>query len=124
MEILGDQIRNNDSINGIKVDNIEIKSMLFADDMNLFLEYKQESVQSATDTLITFEKNTGLKLNYDKTNVCRIGSSKNSDVHLCTSKQLNWTNNTIKILAIDLYHDDRQLRNVNYVEVLTKIEYS
>ena len=38
MEILGDQIRNNDSIKGIKVDNIEIKSMLFADDMNLSLE--------------------------------------------------------------------------------------
>ena len=50
-----------------------MKPAQFADDMNLFSIFDQTLIQTSINTLVTFEANTGLKLNYDKSNVHRIG---------------------------------------------------
>ena len=120
VEILGDQLRANSSFKDIRINDVEIKSGQFADDTNLFLIFEQESVQSAIDTLVVFECNTGLKLNYDKGNVYRIGSLKNSKAKLYTSKTLNWTNETITVLGIDIIHDMNKLTINNYELIVEK----
>ena len=56
LELLGQQLRNNKKFKGITVENI--KSMQFADDMNLFSPFDEISIQAAIDTLILFEGNT------------------------------------------------------------------
>ena len=76
IEVLGDQIRSNPYIKGIIIDTIEYKAIQFADNMNKFLTNSQKSLNNIIDTLTLFEQNTGLRLNYDKTNVYHIGSLK------------------------------------------------
>ena len=82
VEILGQLIRENEDIQGIVIDGLPFKSNQFADDMNLFSLFEEKSLNSAISTLAFFERNTGLKLNYDKTNVYRIGSLKNSQAKI------------------------------------------
>ena len=102
VELLGQQICDNDDIKGITNDNIEYKSVQFADDMNLFSTFERSSLQTAISTLQTFEANTKLKLNYDNTNVFRIGSFKNTNAKIYTTKQLHWTNDEININQISI----------------------
>ena len=104
VEILGQNIRNNEEITGIRIGNEEYRSGQFPDDTLLFLDFEQNTIQAAIDTLENFEKNSGLKLNYDKSNVCRIGSLAKSDAQLYTTKTLNWTNETITVFGIEIYH--------------------
>ena len=42
--------------------------------MNLFSIFEKDPIQNIISTLVTFEANIGLKLNYEKTSVYRIGS--------------------------------------------------
>ena len=58
-------IRQNTKIKGIMIGQHEFKIAQFADDSNLFLLFEQETLQEAIETLTVFEKNSGLKLNYD-----------------------------------------------------------
>ena len=119
VKILGEQIRNNENIKGIKVNDTELKSGQFTDDMVLFSEFDETSLQSAIDTLPKFEKNTGLKLNYEKSNVHHIGALKNTDVKIITSKELNWTNEILSFLGIDIVNKD-DIIEINYKEILSK----
>ena len=82
VELLGQNIWDREEICGILIDGYHFKSTQFTDDMNLLLKFQATSVQSAITTLKEFERSTGLKLNYDKTNVTRIDSIKNSNVQL------------------------------------------
>ena len=86
VEILGQNIRDNPDIKGITMEDTEFKSVQFADDMNLFSLYQQHSLDSAITTLSQFESSIGLKHNYEKTNVYRIGSLRNSEAMLYTQK--------------------------------------
>ena len=64
--VLGINIHKNLDIKGICVDGeTEIKSGQFADDTTLFSIHDQTSLQAIIDTLIIFECNSRLKLNYD-----------------------------------------------------------
>ena len=47
VEILGDQIRRDSRIKGIRFEEVEIKSVQFADDMNLFSVFEIDSIQAA-----------------------------------------------------------------------------
>ena len=99
-EVLGMEIRKNDIIEGIPInDKVNIKSGQFADDTILFSLFKVMSVQAIVDTLTKFEGNTGLRLNYKKSNVYRIGSLARSDARLYTTKVLNWTSEKVNLVG-------------------------
>ena len=61
------------NIKGIKINNIVNLICQFTDDTNLFLEFDRINLEQVTDTLETVERNTGLKVNYDKTCIYCIG---------------------------------------------------
>ena len=50
--------------------------------MNKFSTNSQKSLNNIIDTLTLFEQNTGLRLNYDKTNVYHTGSLTNMNAML------------------------------------------
>ena len=57
-ELLGQSIRNNDNIKGIKINGLEYKSGQFADDTILFSMYDQDSLQTTIHSLVFFLKTT------------------------------------------------------------------
>ena len=82
------EIRENKSIEGIKIGNTENKLAQFADDMDLYLMYKESVLREALAALKKFERSTGLKINYDKSVLYRIGSVKSCNAKFYASEVL------------------------------------
>ena len=99
-EILATNIRKNANIKGITINGTEKKISQFADDTNIFIHFDKNSLQGVTDAFVEFQNNTGLKVNYDKTSIYRIGSIKNTKAMLYTNRTYTWTNNDIEILGV------------------------
>lgn len=73
-EILAARIRNNKKIKGIKIDNVEFKLSQYADDTSAFLDGPKTSLEETLTELDLFADISGLKINYDKTQVVWIGA--------------------------------------------------
>ena len=76
LEILAINIRSDENILGVKLNNTEYKLSLMADDMTLIIA-NIESLNSAVKVFKTFEGFTGLKLNLSKTEIIPIGKLRN-----------------------------------------------
>ena len=75
VETLAIKIRQEKSLHGIKINNIELKLCQLADDTTLFLK-DRNSIGKAFTILKKFELNSGLKVNMEKSTIVPIGTSK------------------------------------------------
>ena len=74
LEILPCSIQKNDKIQGIQIDNCEVKLVLFANDLTCFLR-NRSSYDCLRDCLSKFSECSGLKVNEEKTGLFRLGKS-------------------------------------------------
>ena len=119
IELLAISIRGNDKIKGIQINGNTHKISQFADDANLTILYCIESLNEVLKTLDTFQIISGLKVNYDKTEIMRIGSLKNSQARLYTQKPLRWTQDPVTILGIKIALDDSIIQ-MNFQPLINK----
>lgn len=75
VELLAISIRKNNQISGIKIGDTEIKISQLADDTTCFLK-DVFSAQILLDSFNDFEKCSGLKVNFSKTEATWIGRNK------------------------------------------------
>lgn len=75
VELLAINIRNNSEIKGIKIGEVEAKISQLADDTTCFFN-DEYAARKALDTFKDFEKCSGLKVNYSKTEAIWIGKDK------------------------------------------------
>ena len=69
------------------------------------------------------EKNTGLKISYEKTTLYRVGSLKNMDAQIYTIKKLMWSNNDIDILGIKVLNGNLTVGSNNcYKNTIAKMK--
>ena len=83
----------------------------FADDTQLFLD-SEKSMKNAITTLDIIEANIGLRVNYDKTNVIRIGNIGKC----CQDKSLIWDPGGLVVLGIGVIGEPKN----QYLEILKK----
>lgn len=123
-QVLHDMLANNENIKGINMNDINMLLSQFADDTTLYLSYDEITLLEVVRTLDILYKHTGLIVNYDKTNVYRVGSLAGSQAKIYTTCQLNWTNEPIKMLGVQIPIDlDRsRIEALNFDNVLVKIE--
>lgn len=123
-QILHDQIVNNKDIKGVSIHEIELLISQFADDTTLFLTYESLVVQAVIQTFDNVYANTGLIVNYDKTNIYRIGSLAGSMAKLYTAKEFNWTNEPIKTLGvtIPIIPDNKLVSVTNFETVFCTVD--
>ena len=122
IELLAMRLRTTKEIQGIKIGNIKHLLSMFADDMNIFLAFDNKSWQATMNILSAFEANTGLKTNYDKTVVYRIGSIKHTNAKFYSSRKLKWTNDSINTLGVYISHDIEDMLEKNFGELIEKAE--
>ena len=122
VEILGLNIRCNKKIKGIQIYGMEYKSIQFADDMNLFSECQRESLEEIISTLKEVRINTSLRLNYDKSNVYRIGSARKTIAKMCTLKPSHLSDGPLNILGVMISYDQKEMVKINYHAIIEKIE--
>ena len=121
VEILALYIRQNKDIDGISIGNIIYKITQYADDTCLTVPFCPQTLNEIINTFQKFESLSGLKVNYDKTEILRIGSLKDSDAELYTIKPLKWSDGPIKILGIFLTTNNEDLLSLNYQPLIDKI---
>ena len=109
-ETMSHLIKNNPKIVGINLNDnskSEVRHVItqFADDTGLFLMYSEDCLNAVIDTLAYVEKNTGLKVSYDKTCIYRIGSLKKNCAQIHTTKQLKWSDGDIEMLGVTIAYE-------------------
>ena len=120
-ELLSIELKNNPDIKGIPVEEMCNLLGQFADDMDMYLLYEEKTLVTVLEVLDWFQKNTGFSVNYDKTQIYRIGSLKNSHDKLISQKNLKWTNEPINVLGINIARSNDQQLKLNYSPICVKV---
>ena len=105
-EVLALKLKNHPGIRGIRIGTTELLLSQFADDMDLYLPYDKTVLDNVMGVLADVEKSIGLKVSYEKSTLYRIGSIRNSNARFYTKKAINWSNESINTLGVDLHHED------------------
>lgn len=117
-EILSLMIRNNVNIKGITIKGKQSILSQFADDTTLYLDGSEKSFKEAVATLSKFGLMSGLKINFEKSQVIWIGRNKNSDIRYMRDKNFVWDPGTFRILGINFSTDTESIVRINYDEKL------
>ena len=121
-EIFAISIRKNDKIKGIVINGDSSKIEQYADDTYMAFLFEKESLDQIINTLDKFQIISGLKVNYDKTEILRIGSLKNSEAKLYTQKNLKWTNDPANLLGINVGTNLGEVTEQNFEKLIKKME--
>ena len=121
VETLAIAMRENEKIKGIKIGSKEPKKSQYADDTSLTMLFCNESINATFDIFDDFGRSSGLKINYNKTEILRIGSMKSSNRRLYTIKEVSWSNDSIRILGIEITVND-DIEKLKILPVISKME--
>ena len=118
-EILAIKIKkNNQNINGIAINNIEIKNIQHADDFTVVLK-DELSMKNALDTINTFCRNDGSKIIIDKTECISIGDLKSKFEKIF---EIKVTKQAIRCLRIYIGHDKEECYNQNWIRMYHELK--
>ena len=115
-EVLATAIRSKPNIQGIKIGKEEFKIVQYADDLTAFVP-DVDSAQHIFVLLNQFQKCSGLKVNYTKTEAMWIGSCRNNTV---APLGLKWVN-TVKALGIVFTYNETEQLQKNFYDKLKGI---
>ena len=115
LEVLACEIRENDKIKGIVV-NEEIELTLFADDMTCFLRHAA-SYHRLMETLKVFSRFSNLQLNNDKSEIFAIGGQKLDQKNFHHEVQTS-----IQILGIAFYYNTSLRMKANFDSIFKSIK--
>ena len=101
-EVLGNRIRDNKNIIGIQVGNQELKISQYADDTNIFLNNDPNSFNNILAELNTFEKESGLTININKSVIAPIGNTRNHLPEFIKHSHIKVEYNILRILGINI----------------------
>jgi Reverse transcriptase (RNA-dependent DNA polymerase) len=118
IELLATAVRNSEQIQGIKVNQEELKICQYADDTTLLLR-NDESVTQAFNLLNQFSKCSGLKVNNSKSRAMGIGKWRRRTGQL---QQMDISPAVIKILGVYIGYDTQSAQSKNISAKLTKME--
>ena len=121
-EILSILIRNNKRIKVLFVNETELKISQFADDTSIFLDGSHRTLNNTLDELDKFANISGLKINYDKTQLVWIGSKKYSSNTIKTKWKLLWGGHKFKLLGINFNVDLERMTEENYEIKIQQLE--
>ena len=121
-EFLANKIRQNKNIKGINVRNSEHKISQYADDSSVFLDGSEKSLKALLKELEYFARISGLKVNFDKTQLVWIGSKKFDQNSIKTKWKLIWGKQTFKMLGINFNTDLTKMIKENYMQKVKTLE--
>lgn len=121
-EILAIQINNTPLIRGITIQNEEIKIMQYADDMLIVSDGTYSSLKKIDDLLKDYKTASGLKINYDKTNIFPLGPLEFNKPLFMDVFKYNWTLGPVTLLGITFDNGRDSLFHLNYTPKLSRLK--
>jgi hypothetical protein len=118
-------IKNDTSINGMKINNSEYLLSQYANDSSLILDGGDDWLRKSLYILEKFSECAGLKANLDKIEVIWIGSKVHSKERLLPGEKLKWNQSgKFKLLGYginyDLFTEDKTA--INFKQKIEKIK--
>ena len=120
IEMMPIRIRNNTTIKGLEINGLESKSSFYADDASFYIKPDVVSLNSLIAELDSFALLSGLKPNYDKCSILRIGSLKNSN-HIACKVPIKCSDGPVNLLGIYIPEDKKLLVNFRKFQKMNKI---
>ena len=115
-EVLGNQIRSNQNINGVTIRNIQQKILQYADDTQIIVS-DNSSIAEVFKQLRLYDEATGAKINIGKTEGLFMGKWKNRHDKPFDCK---WTND--KVFTLGLWIGNKDTAEIVYTEQLATIK--
>ena len=120
-EIIPTKLRQDSKIDPIKIGMSSKVASQYADELWTVMKYNTSSFNRQWKLFDQFEAYTGLAINYNKTEILRIGSISNTKAELYTTRQLKWSDGPIKVLGLLVTSDGKHDAKLNYLDVIEKI---
>ena len=86
------------------------------------MKHKEKCYKALFSILKAFTSFSGLKVNYNKTEILRIGSLRNTNARYYSELPLFWTDGPIKILGIWVLANRNEMLNRNWSDTMNKAE--
>ena len=121
LEVLATRIRGDASIRGVNVDGNDIKLQIFADDLTGFVRNEQ-SFNRFLDTTEEFGDCSGLRINYDKTEILFLGNQLPKQVNDETEIRKAKVKRAVKTLGVHFTYDVALRQKLNFDEIMHSIK--
>ena len=122
MEALAIQLRSNSRIKGLNINGIKHLLTQFTDDLSLFMDFSKDSWDATMLIFDKFQKNSGMRINYDKTTVYRLGSIHKTNARFYSKKKINWTSDPVNILGIWVSYNNDEVFKLNIDPLVKRAE--
>ena len=119
-ELLAISIRSDNDIKGLFIREVLHLLNQFADDLDTCVA-DEDSLCALLRRFELFRQSTGFTLSYEKTILYRIGSLQHSNAKMYTGRQMNWTNESINVLGVDIHQSEITTMQENYNSTMQKV---
>ena len=119
IEVIGLKFRQNQVIKPANIGSMKKVVSQYADDLWTAMKVEKASYREQLRLFREYKNFTGLGINYDKTEVLRVGSLRNTNAHFYSFLPIKWSDGPIKILGIHI-SDIKEATSINYKESLEK----
>ena len=117
-EVLSHVLRECPDVRGIRVHNVDMLTLQYADDTTLFLNGDLRSLNYAVRILKWYEKFSGLAINNDITKVVKIGALRDRSIHWQGKYGFEWTS-SFGILGI--VYNIKDMENITKLNIYRKM---
>ena len=118
-EYLALAFKKEENFKGIKLLNKDHRLSLYADDTSILMEASDENLDMSLKILEWFYMKSGLKINYTKTKVIRIGSIRETDRRFGRKNALDWVH---EFTALGIDNNILDIKNITKTNIESKIE--
>ena len=113
IELLATLLRANKKIEGLSIRDVKLLLSMFADDMDIFICNKASEWRAVQQTIQSFEHISGMKVNYEKSVVYRLGSARKTNAKFFSMGKLIWSDKMINVLGISVSDNPEQMLKDN-----------
>ena len=121
-EMLACLLRQDINIEGITINREILLVSQYADDTNLTVTYSKKNLENIIKNFNVFQQYSGLKVNFDKTEIMPIGPVKHNCNTLLPDSNIRWISDNMKTLGVSVYHDRKEMIEQNYKPLLSKMQ--
>ena len=119
IEVLTSMVRQNDNIQGLQIEDRQIKQCIFADDCTFFLS-NIRSFDFLLKDIQAFSKFSLLNVNSLKSEIAWIGSERHNQSKVGPFQWVNLNENAIKILGINFTYNPELAVKLNFENKVTQ----
>jgi len=119
-EILNCMIRKDDNIKGIKIADVDILLSAYADDTTIYVQ-DIESLERVIGILNRFHSLSGLKINFDKSELLALGSLRD-DLPNIDHIDLKFTTHPVRLLGVYFHANLDNMFDLNFAPKLKKLK--